>query len=91
MHVAPIYVRPPNYRPLQHTRAGELQINPKQSENEWHRWLEGIQDWCISRQLWWGHRCPAYFVNIEGQEQDVSEVKVGSYEGRALLTTCVAQ
>ncbi|ESK83669.1 valine-trna ligase [Moniliophthora roreri MCA 2997] len=52
------------------TRAGELEIYPKQSENEWYRWLEGIQDWCISRQLWWGHRCPAYFVRIEGKEQD---------------------
>ncbi|KAH9946584.1 tRNA synthetases class I-domain-containing protein [Amylocystis lapponica] len=55
---------------LKRTRAGELFISPKQSEAEWYRWLEGIQDWCISRQLWWGHRCPAYFVRIEGQEQD---------------------
>jgi valyl-tRNA synthetase len=57
---------------LQRTRAGELHIAPKQSEADWYRWLENIQDWCISRQLWWGHRCPAYFVRIEGQEQDVS-------------------
>lgn len=56
---------------LQRTRAGELLIQPKQSENEWYRWLEGIQDWCISRQLWWGHRCPAYFVRIGGADQDV--------------------
>ncbi|KAF9565455.1 hypothetical protein CPC08DRAFT_815475 [Agrocybe pediades] len=55
---------------IKRTRAGELVINPKQSENEWYRWLEGIQDWCISRQLWWGHRCPAYFVNIDGVDQD---------------------
>ncbi len=55
----------------QRTRAGELQIAPKQSESDWFRWLENIQDWCISRQLWWGHRCPAYFVRIEGQEPDV--------------------
>ncbi|KAG5220850.1 tRNA synthetases class I-domain-containing protein [Salix suchowensis] len=40
------------------------------SEADWYRWLEGIQDWCISRQLWWGHRCPAYFVRIEGKDQD---------------------
>ena len=58
---------------LERTRAGELDIAPKSSEAEWFRWLEGIQDWCISRQLWWGHRCPAYFVNIEGQEQDVRQ------------------
>lgn len=55
----------------QRTKAGELLIQPKSSENEWYRWLEGIQDWCVSRQLWWGHRCPAYFVRIEGQDQDV--------------------
>ncbi|KAJ6589846.1 tRNA synthetases class I-domain-containing protein [Mycena vulgaris] len=55
---------------IKRTIAGELVINPKQSENEWFRWLEGIQDWCISRQLWWGHRCPAYFVRIEGTAED---------------------
>ncbi|KAJ7714891.1 tRNA synthetases class I-domain-containing protein [Mycena maculata] len=55
---------------IKRTMAGELVINPKQSENEWFRWLEGLQDWCISRQLWWGHRCPAYFVRIEGKAQD---------------------
>ncbi|KAJ2934525.1 hypothetical protein H1R20_g2582, partial [Candolleomyces eurysporus] len=60
---------------LKRTRAGELLIQPKTSENEWYRWLEGIQDWCISRQLWWGHRCPAYFVNIEGREQDANDDK----------------
>ncbi|KAF8638127.1 hypothetical protein AX17_002426 [Amanita inopinata Kibby_2008] len=58
---------------IRRTRAGELYIQPKQSENEWYRWLEGIQDWCISRQLWWGHRCPAYFVNVEGMDQDHNE------------------
>ncbi|CDO68942.1 hypothetical protein BN946_scf185000.g85 [Trametes cinnabarina] len=57
------------------TRAGELHITPKPSESEWYRWLENIQDWCISRQLWWGHRCPAYFVNIEGVEQDRNDGK----------------
>lgn len=56
---------------FQRTKAGELVITPKQSEAEWYRWLETIQDWCISRQLWWGHRCPAYFVRIDGKDQDV--------------------
>ncbi|KAJ6580851.1 tRNA synthetases class I-domain-containing protein [Mycena capillaripes] len=58
---------------IKRTRAGELVVTPKQSENDWYRWLETIQDWCISRQLWWGHRCPAYFVNIEGEDLDRSE------------------
>ncbi|CAO1627316.1 unnamed protein product [Parajaminaea phylloscopi] len=45
-------------------------IVPQQSEREFFKWMEVIQDWCISRQLWWGHRVPAYFVNVEGVEQD---------------------
>ena len=49
---------------------GEIKITPKSSEQEYFYWLENIQDWCISRQLWWGHRCPVYFVNIEGEEHD---------------------
>lgn len=36
-------------------------------EKTWFSWLENPQDWCISRQLWWGHRIPAYFVEIEGE------------------------
>ncbi|KAJ7600772.1 tRNA synthetases class I-domain-containing protein [Mycena floridula] len=58
---------------IKRTRAGELIIAPKQSENEWYRWMEGIQDWCISRQLWWGHRCPAYLVRIEGKETNADD------------------
>jgi len=37
------------------------------------RWLENIRDWCISRQLWWGHRIPAWYVTLEDdKEKDVS-------------------
>ncbi|KAF8152335.1 tRNA synthetases class I-domain-containing protein [Crassisporium funariophilum] len=60
---------------IKRTRAGELTINPKQSENDWYRWLDNIQDWCISRQLWWGHRCPAYFVRIAGEDNLTPEQK----------------
>lgn len=55
-------------------RSGELKIIPQTSENEWYRWLEQPQDWCISRQLWWGHRVPAYFVMIKGDENDVFNI-----------------
>jgi valyl-tRNA synthetase len=41
---------------------GELEIIPPHHKETWYRWLENIRDWCISRQLWWGHRCPAYLV-----------------------------
>jgi len=56
-------------------RNKELEIVPKASEKEWFRWLENIQDWCISRQLWWGHRVPAYLVRLEGKEIDASDGK----------------
>ncbi|SCU90053.1 LAME_0E06854g1_1 [Lachancea meyersii CBS 8951] len=49
---------------------GKITITPKSSEAEYFHWLENIQDWCISRQLWWGHRCPVYFVEVEGEEHD---------------------
>ncbi|KAI9568346.1 tRNA synthetases class I-domain-containing protein [Boletus coccyginus] len=60
---------------IKRSRAGELKIAPAQSEADWYRWLDNIQDWCISRQLWWGHRCPAYLVRIEGEENDINDGK----------------
>ena len=48
-------------------RNGELQLIPKDPhETTWFRWLDNIQDWCISRQLWWGHRIPCYLATIPG-------------------------
>ena len=45
---------------------GELKFYPQKYVNTYKNWLENIQDWCISRQLWWGHRIPAYYYNDEG-------------------------
>ena len=42
---------------------GELRIIPDKYEKTYFNWLENIQDWCISRQLWWGHRIPAYYCD----------------------------
>jgi valyl-tRNA synthetase len=54
--------------------SGELKIRPETSEKVYKHWLNNINDWCLSRQLWWGHQIPAYFVKIEGaSEGDVSE------------------
>ncbi|XP_046823974.1 valine--tRNA ligase [Vespa crabro] len=41
---------------------GDLKIIPEQYKKTWYRWMDGIRDWCISRQLWWGHRIPAYLI-----------------------------
>ena len=41
----------------------ELKFYPAKYKNTYKNWLENIQDWCISRQLWWGHRTPAYYYN----------------------------
>ena len=42
---------------------GEMHFYPQKYVNTYKNWLENIQDWCISRQLWWGHRIPAYYYN----------------------------
>ena len=42
---------------------GEVKFVPKKYEKTYFNWLENIQDWCISRQLWWGHRIPAYYCD----------------------------
>lgn len=69
-----------NCRPLADAAVAKVEsdnllIEPAQSRREFFRWMENIQDWCVSRQLWWGHRCPAYFVDIDGVEQDRADGK----------------
>ncbi|EXJ84136.1 valyl-tRNA synthetase [Capronia epimyces CBS 606.96] len=44
---------------------GEIKIQPRTEEKKFHYWMQTIQDWCLSRQLWWGHRVPAYRIQIE--------------------------
>ena len=49
---------------------GKIKFHPEKYVNTYRNWLENIQDWCISRQLWWGHRIPAYFLPTnEGEEE----------------------
>ena len=46
-----------------------IRFVPEKYKNTYRVWLENIKDWCISRQLWWGHRIPAYFYNKEGEPE----------------------
>ncbi len=49
---------------------GRIKFHPQKYVTTYRNWLENIQDWCISRQLWWGHRIPAYFLPCaEGEEE----------------------
>ncbi|RMA79945.1 valine--tRNA ligase [Umboniibacter marinipuniceus] len=58
---------------IEAVESGDIQFVPKQWENTYFAWMRDIQDWCISRQLWWGHRIPAWY-------DDQGKVYVGRSE-----------
>ena len=60
-------------------KSGEVRFVPDRWSKIYYNWMENIQDWCISRQLWWGHRIPAYFVSANASE----ELRVKSEEFKA--------
>ncbi len=62
---------------------GEMHFYPQKYVNTYKNWLENIQDWCISRQLWWGHRIPAYFYG-EAENGDEEKFVVAETAEEAL-------
>ena len=48
-----------------------IQFHPAKFKNTYRHWLENIKDWCISRQLWWGQRIPAYYYEVDGRTETV--------------------
>lgn len=79
-------------RAVEVVEKGELKIHPSNFEKEWFRWLNNCRDWCISRQLWWGHQIPAYRVTTnEGSEtwiaaKSLEEAKIKFREGNSPST-----
>jgi len=59
-------------------REGKIKIIPKQFEKVYFHWMDNIRDWCISRQLWWGHRLPVYYRKPEAitKKQDTSNKQI---------------
>ena len=70
----------------------EIEFYPKKYKNTYRHWLENIKDWCISRQLWWGHRIPAYYFTVDGKRdfvvaETMEQALVKAKEKDAKLTT----
>ncbi|GHV78987.1 valine--tRNA ligase [Spirochaetia bacterium] len=62
-----VRMKPLAEKALASWRRGELVFYPRKWENTYQHWLENIRDWCVSRQLWWGHRIPAWYCKDCGK------------------------
>jgi valyl-tRNA synthetase len=65
---------------LEAVETDDIEFFPKSFKNIYRHWMENIRDWCISRQLWWGHRIPAYYVD----NQEVKDIFVAETRAEAL-------
>ncbi len=65
---------------IEAVRRGDIKFYPERWANEYFRWMENIRDWCISRQLWWGHRIPVWYYTDENGEIDESKGYVVSVD-----------
>ncbi|PPI87942.1 valine--tRNA ligase [Candidatus Pantoea edessiphila] len=71
-----IHMKPLAVMAIEAVKKGYIKFIPKQYENMYFSWMSNIQDWCISRQLWWGHRIPAWYSNDGKIYVDYSEKKI---------------
>ena len=73
-------VKPLAERVIEATRAGKIRIVPETWAKTWYNWLENIQPWCVSRQLWWGHRIPAWYDDGQvfvAESEDEAKAEAG--------------
>jgi len=72
---------------LECVASGEIKFHPENWVNTYNQWLNNIQDWCISRQLWWGHQIPAWYADdgryyvAHNEEEAYAQAKVDGYTG----------
>jgi len=68
-------------------KEGDIELIPENWTTTYNQWLEGIQDWCISRQLWWGHQIPAWYqddgqiIVARSEEEALAKAKANGYTG----------
>lgn len=68
---------------LDAVKTGEMKIIPQRFEKTWFNWLDNIHDWCVSRQLWWGHRIPVWHIEGTGVFPVTTEYVVARNEAEA--------
>ena len=64
-------------------KSKELKITPVDQEQTWVRWIQNLRDWCISRQLWWGHRIPAYVAWKKGENMPRTDLTENWFAARS--------
>jgi valyl-tRNA synthetase len=72
--------------PMEAVRSGAIEIVPKSWEKTFFNWMENIQPWCVSRQLWWGHRIPAWYADDGSIYVAETEEEARSQAGNKKLT-----
>ena len=71
---------------LEHVMNGDIKFHPEKFKNTYKHWMENIKDWCISRQLWWGHQIPAWYFGSGSDEYVVAKTLEEAIELAAAKT-----